>query len=424
MLADRYGYQLSTDSDAARDAYVEGLDRFLAADGEVDTCFNQAIDDDAGFALPYAGLARYYQIKGQKADAVEAINKSLLLCKTISTREASQVNAFRVLIEETPADALQFIREHLEVYPRDALLASTCTTVFGLIGFSGLPGREAEQLAFTTKLAPHYGDDWWFLSQHAFSQVEVGQLAAAEANIERSISIQPRSGQAAHVRSHVYYESGDRQAGYNYLKSWMPDYNRRGLLHGHLAWHLSLWALADGDIDQVWSLLDEDIGPDASEGPPLVILCDTAATLYRASLAGVNIPSQRWQEIARYAAQYFPETGVAFGDVHSAIAYAMAGQSDELVRVVETAKGPAANEVRELATAFGSIAKQDWPEAIRHLSEAMKDHARIGGSRAQRDIIEFTMASVLLRQGKREEARRLLSIRRPISPTNEFVKGL
>ena len=32
------------------------------------------------------------------------------------------------------------------------LIAQMCTSVFGLIGFSGLPGREAEQLSFISNL--------------------------------------------------------------------------------------------------------------------------------------------------------------------------------------------------------------------------------------------------------------------------------
>jgi len=35
------------------------------------------------------------------------------------------------------------------------MVAQTSVGVFGLIVFGGQPGREAEQLAFTTTLAPH-----------------------------------------------------------------------------------------------------------------------------------------------------------------------------------------------------------------------------------------------------------------------------
>ena len=41
------------------------------------------------------------------------------------------------------------------------------------------------------------------------------------------------------------------------------------------------------------------------------------------------------------------------------------------------------------------------------------NHERLGGSRAQRDLLEFTLLHALLKLGKREEAERLFLLRRP-----------
>ena len=54
----------------------------------------------------------------------------------------------------------------------------------------------------------------------------------------------------------------------------------------------------------------------------------------------------------------------------------------------------------------------------------MRDHARIGGSRAQRDLIEFAMANALVQAGQADEARRLLAMRRPLIPSGPAVAGL
>src|SRR5262249_30515774 len=43
MLEDRYGLSLSTESNAARDAYVEGVDRFLGANAGAEESFDRAI---------------------------------------------------------------------------------------------------------------------------------------------------------------------------------------------------------------------------------------------------------------------------------------------------------------------------------------------------------------------------------------------
>ncbi len=187
MLEDRYGNALTTGSIAACDAYIEGVDRYLASDGGVDRAFERAIAEDDGFALAHMGLARYRHAQGNPTEAKRALGTARTLVDGVTDREAGHINSLGLLVEGNTAAAYKAIRAHLEAHPRDAMLTQTCTTVFGLIGFSGQPGREAEQLAFTTTLAPHYGDDWWFLSQHAFSQIEVGQIGLAEANIERSL---------------------------------------------------------------------------------------------------------------------------------------------------------------------------------------------------------------------------------------------
>jgi hypothetical protein len=79
--------------------------------------------------------------------------------------------------------------------------------------------------------------------------------------------------------------------------------------------------------------------------------------------------------------------------------------------------------VRVLAEAFSAIADGMWPEAAQHLTVAMSDHARIGGSRAQRDLIEYAMVNVLLKLGQSDEARRVLAMRRPMTATRGVVAG-
>jgi tetratricopeptide (TPR) repeat protein len=412
--SDRYGNPLTTNSPTALDQYNAGMDRFLAYEGGVFEALNAAITADEGFALAHLTMARFLQIKGNREKSLAAFTRALATCGGASPRELSLIAAFAPLFEGRPAEALDLVRKHLADYPRDAMALQTSTTVFGLIGFSGLPGREAEQLALTSALAPHYGEDWWFLSQHAFSQIEVGKVAEASANIERSFELNPNSAQMAHIRSHVYYESGAKKDGYDFLRGWLQDYDREGLLHGHLSWHLGLWALDRRELDFMWSIIDDAMAPENSTAAPLVVLCDMAALLYRAGLSGVAIPSDRWRAVSDYASKFFPVPGMAFCDVHAALAHAMAGNREPLAKIISEARGPAADVVRDLASAYAAIANENWSEALQHLVPGMTDHARIGGSKAQRDLLEYTLSNVLLKLGRREEAQTLLSLRRPV----------
>ena len=189
------------------------------------------------------------------------------------------------MISGKGAHAYKAIREHINHYPCDALIAQTCSSVFGLIGFSGQPGREAEMLAFNTSLLPHYHDDWWCLSQYAFALCETGNLEKASTIIDHSLTLNINNANAAHVRSHIDYESGKTNDGIQYLQNWLTNYDRAAYLHGHLSWHVALWCLELGDIDGMWQRINTDIQPGVSQSLPINILTDTAAILYRASLA-------------------------------------------------------------------------------------------------------------------------------------------
>lgn len=102
----------------------------------------------------------------------------------------------------------------------------------------------------------------------------------------------------------------------------------------------------------------------------------------------------------------------------------MAGDGDALKAIQNTARGPAGDLVREFAQAYGAIAAQNWNKATTILTSALSDHARIGGSRAQRDLLEYTLLQTLLKQDRKGEAQRLLALRRPAQAGTQPVLGM
>jgi len=424
MLEDFFGHPISTSNTQARDAYVHGVDLFLAANVGAEESLIEATQADPGFALGHIALARTLQSRARPADAKAAAETATQLAGNVTPREASQINIISLLVQGRSPEAYALARPHLVEHPTDVMVAQTCTGVFGLIGFSGLPGREAEHLALTTWLAPHYGDHWWFLTQHAFAQMESGQLAPAHDTIERALVGNLRNGNAAHYRAHLYYENAETEQGFEFLTEWMKDYDKRAPLHCHMSWHRALWALAADDVDTMWGIFEAHVSPDGAWGPPLNILTDTVALLYRAGLRGVEVTPERWQQISAFAKDKFPNPGIAFADTHAALAHAVVGEKAALETIRQGAKGAAAEVVRTLADAFTALGEEDWRSAIEHLTVAMRDHARIGGSRAQRDLVEFSMANALVSSGATEEARRLLSLRRPLIPLEIGPLGL
>ena len=424
MFKDRYDYPLTTTSEAARAAYVDGIDRLLAADTGAEAVLRRAVEADEGFALGHAGLARAWQVLARGPEAAASMANARALLGGVTPREQGHVAMLGHLVGGDGPAAHAAALAHLDAYPRDAVIAQPLSSVFGLIGFSGLAGREAEQLAFMNRLAPHYGDDWWFTTQFAFSQIEVGQADRAVKTIESARDRCPRSANWAHIRSHIHYELGETEAGLAFLREWLKDYGREGPLHCHLSWHVALWCLESGNVDGAWEVIDGGVRPGAAWGPPLNVLTDTASFLHRAELAGGARQAERWREVSDYASQFFAKPGIAFADFHCALAHAMAGEAEPLSKVIKQASGPAGEVVSAVSSAFEAFARQAWDECVAALSPIMATHERLGGSRAQRDLLEYTLVAALLRSGRADDARLMLATRRPARVAGEPVIGL
>ncbi len=424
MFDDEYGNELSTDSREAVDLYNKGTHQFLGAEPGVENSFGSAINADPEFALAHIGYAREMQLRGRSTEMRQALNRAIKYAGNLSEREKSHLNVSSLLLSGKSAEARLAVYKHVTHWPRDVLVAQMCTSVFGLIGFSGLPGREAEQLSFISNLTNHYGENWWFKAQLAFAQLEVGQLHEAATNIEESLLLNPDSAHSKHIRAHLYYENLEDQDGLNYLKTHWENYDRSGALYNHISWHVGLWSLECGDLKQVWHILDHHISPNNSQGPPLNVLTDSVALLFRAEIAGVEVPIDRWISLSAYASTKFAKTGLGFADMHAAIAHVRAGNLGALNNIIANAKGPVANLTKKISQAYCHMQNKEWLKASNLFLEVMPDHARFGGSNAQRDLIDFSLATCLIHQGRKNEAQTVLSITRPRGLRNKIIDGL
>ena len=419
MLKDRYGLSVSTTSNEARDAYVAGVDCLLAANAGVEGHFSRAIEADPSFALPQIGVARALFLKADIPAARQSAARARTLAEAATPRERSGVDAIALAIEGKVPDSLVATRTHIGEHPRDAMVLSPATGVFGLIGFSGRQEREAELYELLQPLATHYGQDWWFDSMLAFAACESGRLDEAWRLIERSMAAFPRSAHGAHVKAHVLYEMGEARKGLEYLDAWMPGYAKEGLMHCHLSWHVALFALTVGERERAWQAYRAGTHPGGSWGPALNTVSDAASFLWRAQLLGEAAPPQLWREAREYALKAFPKAGVPFADVHTAVSCAASGDFSALQKLVgEMNERLAAGKlapgvvVPTLAEGFGAYARRDWNAAIGFFEQALPETVRIGGSRAQRDLVERTLADAYRKAGREADARRLLA-RRP-----------
>ena len=413
MLKDRYGNELSTSSVAARDAYLAGVDSLMAATPGMDTAFQASVEADDGFALGHISLARAKQLLGRGHEAKAPLVRAKELAAGTTAREQSQIAIFDKILTGQGMAALDAIHEHMKSWPRDAMALAPATSVFGLIGFSGKVGREVDQLAILEPFEKHYGDDWWYRTQLAFAQIELSKLDDGERNIEMALAGYPRSAHAAHIRGHLFYEVGEREAGLAFLTDWMKDYARDGLMHCHNSWHLALWSMETGRHAEAWRIYDDALRPGAAWGPQINVATDGPAFLLRAEMAGQERQPERWRELADYATKWFGKSGLGFVDMHTVLAYAMAGDKETLATFVESPRGATAGMLPAMAQGFEAYADGKWARAASEITPLLDTHERLGGSRAQRDLLEYVVTTALVRDGRAAEARAQISKRRP-----------
>ncbi len=429
MLKDRYDLDLCTASQTARDAYVDGADRILCALAHVEQTLAVAIEADPDFALAHVALARQHYLCARTKDARNSIETAAGLAGGLTEREQTHVEIFRLMMTGDPPAALELTREHMRSYPLDAFALAPSCGVFGLIGFSGRVEREAEQLALLEPLAGHYGDDWWFLSAHAFALLEMGQWEQALEMMQRSMAQSPRNAHGAHTLTHALYEGGQDERAANYLEDWLPDYDADGLLHCHAWWHLCLLKVMQGRLDEVWPIYDANCAPSVSTSPAINVLTDGCSLLWRAELAGAPVQTGRWEMMRDYYTHTFPKPMV-FVDAHGALPFAALGDSqgvDIVIAQVEElgnrGRLPAGTLGCDLSKGFAAFAASDWSTAINTLEPIMEQVVRVGGSRAQRDLVTNTLLAAYVKDGRMEDARALAAAAHDRQPTRP-VAGL
>jgi stage V sporulation protein SpoVS len=430
MARDRYGFPVSTVSAAAAAAYVEGVDRFLAAQPGAEESFERAVAADPAFALAEVGWARSLQLLGEGARAQAAAGRARALAGALDRRQRRHVEALGLAVEGQGARALALVREHLAESPRDAMVLAAANGVYGLIGFSGRQERNEELLALLDSVAPAYGDDWWFLGAHGFARTEALGWRAGAPVLERALALGPRNAHAAHAWAHVCYERGDDRDGVKFVANWLADYPKTGPLHCHLSWHQAMFELGLGRPEAALTLYEAAIRPGASRCAPLPTLVDSAALLWRRELAGAPGRPDAWRAVAQHARAAFPAIGISFVDVHCAAAMAADGDAEGLARRVELLREgvrrgrvPAGEVVPVVAEAMGAFAQGRHEDTIRALAPVVEQLVRVGGSRAQRDLFEHTLLAAYLRTGRTADARALLARRTDRQPSVPVAGG-
>jgi len=407
-LADRYGLPVSTSSTTALARYQDGMDRLLAYGFGAEDCFAAALAADETLALAHAGAALWSFFRNDGSVARSAIAKAADALDGATRRERQHVEALSAIVSGETARGLEMIQEHVDEFPRDALLVNQAGSS---IGFGGRPDRETVRLDFVERLAPAYGDDWWFQSALAFVYHEVGRFEESRRLSERSLAQYPANANASHNIAHVDFETVDTGGGVAFLEDWLAGYDRRAPFHCHLAWHLALFELQRGNERRTLQIYEADILRATS---PRHVVMDGAALLWRLDLYECAGRPWPWRPLADLAARV-SRPAFVFGEVHAALAYAAVGDHAALSAMEDGLRGLAATGhpiagtvVLPLVEAITAFASGDWARAIALLEPLEADFHRIGGSHAQWELFQETMVACYLRLGRSGDAAGLL----------------
>ena len=418
---DRYGLTVTTSSSTAFDRFQEGVDDLLAYGPGAEECFAAALAADERLALAHVGRALLAAVQGDAATARAATARARETVDGATRRERQHVEAVSAFIAGETTRGLALVDEHVAEFPRDAMLVNQAS---GAIALAGRSDREEHRVAFLERLAPDYGDDWWFQSALAFTYHEVDRFEESRRLSQASLDQYPRNASAAHNLAHISFETLDIEAGSAFLDDWMTRYDRRAHFHCHLAWHQAMFALHEGRYTEALALFERDILPASN---PRSTMTDGTALLWRVRLDAASPAALPWRALADIAGRV-SRPGYLFGECHAALAYAACGDQAALEKLMDglralDAKGNpiAGRVVLPLVQGTAAFAVGDHAGALAHFEPVESEMHRIGGSHAQWELFEETMVACYLELARYDDALRLVRRRlaRRASPRDQ-----
>ena len=300
--------------------------------------------------------------------------------------------------------------ELLRIHPRDALALQWAHLFDFYRGDARLLHDRAEAVL------PSWREDDalqpYVLAMHAFGLEESGLYAEAEATGRRALASTARVPWAIHAVAHVMEMQGRHEEGAGWMGDWRRHWGGRdgdggpesgaepNGFAGHLGWHEALFALEGLDTGAALRLFDTYLGAGRIE--ITLQRVDAASLLWRLHLLGADVGG-RWRALL----DGWPlDAAVAgrsvFNDAHSTMALLGAGATARARDWVALCIGHAERRTgwnrdlsREIGApllrgllAFGEGRFVDAAEAIAPLRNRLP---RIGGSHAQRDVVEQTL---------------------------------
>ena len=416
------GSIVSGASASAIEAFDAATDCFHCYAGPAPQRVEQAIADSPDFTMAHV-LKAWMNLVGAppeaQAEGFAAYQAAVGLGGT--DRERGHIAALTALVGGEIQTASRILEDVAIEHPRDALALH-----FGQLCdyFTGDSRMMRDRIA---RALPHWSesqpDYHAVLGLAAFGLEESGYYARAEAAGREAVDLQPRNGWARHAVAHVLEMQDRRADGVSFMRADIPGWTEESFFQVHNWWHLGLFHLGLGEVQEVLNLWDGPIYGEPSQ--VLMDMVDAAAMLWRLNLAGVDVGA-RWGRIADVYEAKAAFGSSAFDDAHAMMAFVGAGRREGVEAVLAAQKraiaGPGDNA--EAARVVGlpviqgvqAFGEGDWRRCVEQLREVRNRAYRFGGSNAQRDLIDITLIEAARRAGDTSLERALLAERAAATP--------
>jgi hypothetical protein len=223
-----------------------------------------------------------------------------------------------------------------------------------------------------------------------------------------------------HALAHVFEMEGRHEPGVSFLSSSSPDWER-SYFAVHNWWHLGLYLLELGRAGDALALYHERIR--ATRSTEWLNIVDAAALLWRLSLYGTNVAAPA----AALAADISGLVNVPvylFNDWHAVMAFGLAGDHARVGRVLHANRnlaGPTNRQAADraghrLLKGFAAFAAGEPETAVNLLTDIRPEAHAVGGSHAQRDVIDLTLIAAAAQSGQAGLARALIAERTARKP--------
>lgn len=402
---DRAGHRLTASPEAGA-AYNRGIELLLQLQRGAVEEFASAVALDPGFALAHATLAVVGREFNAPVDIAARLGAARRHAPAATARERDQVAA----IDAHVRGDRSALPRHLRSHPDDALVLSLAVPTIAFAGVTEVPADGWELVEACTSAA---GRDWFHLGLLAFTRQEQGRFDEAYALATSALALQPAAGHAAHARAHVHYETGDHRAGLRWIDDWILRDGAATDNLSHYAWHAALHELSEGDFAAVSRRFERQLDRHAVTGCRSLV--DAGSLLWRWSITphAADVPDPVAHTAFPVDTLLRPQT--AFVATHAVVFLLASDDLDGLLRLRGYAADAADPVMREvvvpLADAVAQLLRGRPAACADRLGALAPQVWRVGGSDAQREVVEETRIVALLRAERFDEARALIDRR-------------